>query len=102
MCVTLCILQDGSGHIDFREYVIGMSMISEPAGNEETVQLAFKLFDKQNKVLAQRLFQFPIANGFLSFFYCYGIPDFVQSYAGSTDCTSPIQICLLTISVSFT
>ena len=53
MCVTLCILQDGSGHIDFREYVIGMSMISEPAGNDETVQLAFKLFDKQNKVLAQ-------------------------------------------------
>ena len=63
MCVTLCILQDGSGHIDFREYVIGMSMISEPAGNDETVQLAFKMFDKQIKVLTQWLFQFPIANG---------------------------------------
>lgn len=44
------IFQDGSGHIDFREYVIGMSMISEPAGSDETVQLAFKLFDKDNKV----------------------------------------------------
>ena len=85
MCVTLCILQDGSGHIDFREYVIGMSMISEPAGNEETVQLAFKLFDKQNKVLAQWLFQLPIANGLLSFLYCCRIPDFVQAYAGSTN-----------------
>ncbi|XP_074646514.1 lysophosphatidylcholine acyltransferase 2-like [Tubulanus polymorphus] len=37
--------RDGSGSIDFREYVIGLSLISMPANTEETIQLAFKLFD---------------------------------------------------------
>ncbi|XP_012941031.1 lysophosphatidylcholine acyltransferase 2 isoform X3 [Aplysia californica] len=41
--------RDGSGTIDFREYVIGLSLISEPANNDETIQLAFQLFDTENK-----------------------------------------------------
>lgn len=46
----MCYLfQDGSGHIDFREYVIGMSLISEPSNDDETVRLGFKLFDRENK-----------------------------------------------------
>ncbi|KAF6039680.1 LPCAT2 [Bugula neritina] len=38
--------RDGSGNIDFREYVIGMSLISEPARADDSIRLAFKLFDK--------------------------------------------------------
>ncbi|XP_002131598.2 lysophosphatidylcholine acyltransferase 2 [Ciona intestinalis] len=34
-----------SGLIDFREYVIGLSLVSKPAVTSETVQLAFKVFD---------------------------------------------------------
>ncbi|KAL3859040.1 hypothetical protein ACJMK2_009278 [Sinanodonta woodiana] len=41
--------RDGSGTIDFREYVIGLSLISNPVNNEETIQLAFKLFDSEDK-----------------------------------------------------
>ncbi|XP_064639975.1 lysophosphatidylcholine acyltransferase 2-like isoform X2 [Lineus longissimus] len=37
--------RDGSGTIDFREYVIGLSLISMPANTDETLQLAFRLFD---------------------------------------------------------
>ncbi|XP_075433080.1 lysophosphatidylcholine acyltransferase 2 isoform X1 [Ascaphus truei] len=33
------------GTIDFREYVIGMSVLCNPANTEETIQMAFKLFD---------------------------------------------------------
>ena len=35
-----------SGYIDFREYVIGLSLVSQPAVTEDTVKLAFKVFDK--------------------------------------------------------
>ncbi|CAH1778543.1 unnamed protein product [Owenia fusiformis] len=41
--------RDRSGTIDFREYVIGLSLISQPANTDETLQLAFKLFDSNNK-----------------------------------------------------
>jgi lysophosphatidylcholine acyltransferase/lyso-PAF acetyltransferase len=41
--------RNGSGTIDFREYVIGLSLVSEPANNDETIQLAFQLFDTENK-----------------------------------------------------
>ncbi|XP_071959020.1 lysophosphatidylcholine acyltransferase 2-like isoform X2 [Antedon mediterranea] len=36
--------RDGSGKIDFREYVIGCSLVSKPAKTEETITMAFKLF----------------------------------------------------------
>ncbi|XP_033124679.1 lysophosphatidylcholine acyltransferase 2-like isoform X2 [Anneissia japonica] len=36
--------RDGSGNIDFREYVIGCSLVAKPASNEKTLTLAFKLF----------------------------------------------------------
>ncbi|XP_064610351.1 lysophosphatidylcholine acyltransferase 1-like [Liolophura sinensis] len=39
----------GSGYIDFREYVIGLSLVSGPAATEETIQLAFTLFDSDGK-----------------------------------------------------
>lgn len=41
--VTCCSFQDGSGTIDFREYVIGLHLITEPANNEETIQFAFQV-----------------------------------------------------------
>nr|CAB3263476.1 lysophosphatidylcholine acyltransferase 2-like [Phallusia mammillata] len=38
--------RNNSGYIDFREYVIGLSLVSQPAVTEKTVKLAFKVFDK--------------------------------------------------------
>ncbi|KAK2514920.1 hypothetical protein Q9233_014704 [Columba guinea] len=37
--------QNGDGTIDFREYVIGLSILCNPANTEETIRMAFKLFD---------------------------------------------------------
>ncbi|CAG5126640.1 unnamed protein product, partial [Candidula unifasciata] len=37
--------RDGSGTIDFREYVIGLSLLSSPVNNDDTLELAFELFD---------------------------------------------------------
>ncbi|XP_053473183.1 lysophosphatidylcholine acyltransferase 2 [Ictalurus furcatus] len=37
--------RDGDGTIDFREYVIGMTVLCRPANTEEVIQTAFKLFD---------------------------------------------------------
>ncbi|BFZ19725.1 hypothetical protein BsWGS_22764 [Bradybaena similaris] len=37
--------RDGSGTIDFREYVIGLSLLSSPVNNDDTLDLAFELFD---------------------------------------------------------
>ncbi|CAN2389540.1 lysophosphatidylcholine acyltransferase 2 [Pristimantis euphronides] len=33
------------GTIDFREYVIGIAILCHPANSEDTIQMAFKLFD---------------------------------------------------------
>ncbi|XP_061163188.1 lysophosphatidylcholine acyltransferase 2-like isoform X2 [Saccostrea echinata] len=41
--------RDGSGTIDFREYAIGLSLVSSPENTEETIQFAFQLFDEGNK-----------------------------------------------------
>ncbi|KAK2164584.1 hypothetical protein LSH36_61g01016 [Paralvinella palmiformis] len=41
--------RDGSGTIDFREYVIGLHLVAEPANTEETLQFAFEVFDGGNK-----------------------------------------------------
>jgi len=38
--------RNSCGKIDFREYVIGLSLVSQPAVTDDTVQLAFKIFDK--------------------------------------------------------
>lgn len=38
--------RNGNGFIDFREYVIGMSLVSQAAVTEKTVKLAFKVFDR--------------------------------------------------------
>uniref|UniRef100_A0A8C5X4H6 Lysophosphatidylcholine acyltransferase 2 n=1 Tax=Malurus cyaneus samueli TaxID=2593467 RepID=A0A8C5X4H6_9PASS len=37
--------RNGDGTIDFREYVIGLSVLCNPANTEETIRMAFKLFD---------------------------------------------------------
>ncbi|XP_049660974.1 lysophosphatidylcholine acyltransferase 2 isoform X1 [Accipiter gentilis] len=37
--------RNGDGTIDFREYVIGLSILCNPANTEETIRMAFKLFD---------------------------------------------------------
>ncbi|XP_015264260.1 PREDICTED: lysophosphatidylcholine acyltransferase 2 isoform X2 [Gekko japonicus] len=37
--------RNGDGTIDFREYVIGLSVLCNPANTEETIYMAFKLFD---------------------------------------------------------
>ena len=39
----------GSGEIDFREYVIGLSLVSQPANSDETLKRAFKLFDVRDE-----------------------------------------------------
>ncbi|KAJ7311862.1 hypothetical protein JRQ81_006177 [Phrynocephalus forsythii] len=37
--------RNGDGTIDFREYVIGLSVLCNPANTEQTIQMAFELFD---------------------------------------------------------
>ncbi|KAM3828577.1 lysophosphatidylcholine acyltransferase 2 isoform 2-T2 [Vipera latastei] len=37
--------RNGDGTIDFREYVIGLSILCNPANTEQTIQMAFQLFD---------------------------------------------------------
>ncbi|KAM6409227.1 lysophosphatidylcholine acyltransferase 2 [Rhynochetos jubatus] len=37
--------RNGDGTIDFREYVIGLSILCNPANTEETIRMAFQLFD---------------------------------------------------------
>ncbi|XP_061601919.1 lysophosphatidylcholine acyltransferase 2 [Cololabis saira] len=37
--------RNGDGTIDFREYVIGVTILCRPANTEDVLQLAFKLFD---------------------------------------------------------
>ncbi|KFR14632.1 Lysophosphatidylcholine acyltransferase 2 [Opisthocomus hoazin] len=37
--------RNGDGTIDFREYVIGLSILCNPANTEDTIRMAFKLFD---------------------------------------------------------
>ncbi|KAF4111050.1 lysophosphatidylcholine acyltransferase 2 [Onychostoma macrolepis] len=37
--------RNGDGTIDFREYVIGVTVLCRPANNEEVIQTVFKLFD---------------------------------------------------------
>ncbi|XP_052232850.1 lysophosphatidylcholine acyltransferase 2-like isoform X1 [Dreissena polymorpha] len=41
--------RDGSGTIDFREYVIGLSLVSTPANTDSTISLAFQLFDSSHR-----------------------------------------------------
>ncbi|KAL7978972.1 hypothetical protein Chor_001275 [Crotalus horridus] len=43
--IVLCFVQNGDGTIDFREYVIGLSVLCNPANTEQTIQMAFQLFD---------------------------------------------------------
>jgi len=40
--------RDGDGTIDFREYVIGVTVLCRPANSEEVIQTAFQLFDTDN------------------------------------------------------
>uniref|UniRef100_A0A8C5K1Q3 Lysophosphatidylcholine acyltransferase 2 n=1 Tax=Jaculus jaculus TaxID=51337 RepID=A0A8C5K1Q3_JACJA len=37
--------RNNDGRIDFREYVIGLAVLCNPANTEEIIQVAFKLFD---------------------------------------------------------
>lgn len=41
--------RNGSGGIDFREYVIGLSLVSQPANSDETLKRAFQIFDQRNE-----------------------------------------------------
>ncbi|CAC5357373.1 LPCAT1_2 [Mytilus coruscus] len=41
--------RNGSETIDFREYIIGLSLISQPVNNDDTLKLAFQLFDNGDK-----------------------------------------------------
>ncbi|XP_027038685.1 lysophosphatidylcholine acyltransferase 2-like [Pocillopora damicornis] len=37
--------RDDSGFINFREYLIGLALVSQPANSEEAMKLAFQVFD---------------------------------------------------------
>ena len=39
----LSFFQDDSGYINFREYLIGLALVSQPANSEEAMQLAFQV-----------------------------------------------------------
>ena len=43
MKVCFSCIQDGSGKIDFREYVIGCALVTQPANTEDTIRMAFKV-----------------------------------------------------------
>lgn len=46
--------RNGSGFIDFREYIIGLSLLAIPAVTENTVKLAFKVFDQNDDGLISK------------------------------------------------
>ncbi|XP_041375840.1 lysophosphatidylcholine acyltransferase 2-like isoform X1 [Gigantopelta aegis] len=56
--------RDGSGSIDFREYVIGLSLVSNPANTENTLKMAFKLFQKENDYISEEDFNTVLHNAF--------------------------------------
>ncbi|XP_031567229.1 lysophosphatidylcholine acyltransferase 2-like [Actinia tenebrosa] len=37
--------RDESGDIDFREYLIGMALVAKPASSDDSIKLAFEVFD---------------------------------------------------------
>ncbi|XP_072169325.1 lysophosphatidylcholine acyltransferase 2-like [Diadema setosum] len=50
--------RDGSGKIDFREYVIGCALVSQPANTDDTIQMAFKMFGGDKEYITREdLFQ---------------------------------------------
>ncbi|XP_066183953.1 lysophosphatidylcholine acyltransferase 2 isoform X2 [Sylvia atricapilla] len=49
--------RNGDGTIDFREYVIGLSILCNPANTEETIRMAFKFQHKTTGSAGRNLFQ---------------------------------------------
>ncbi|CAL8360142.1 unnamed protein product [Gadus morhua 'NCC'] len=47
--------RDGDGTIDFREYVIGVTILCRPANTEDVLRMAFKLFDTDEDQRITRL-----------------------------------------------
>jgi len=41
--------KDNDGFIDFKEFLIGLCLLSQPVNTEDTIKLAFKIFDKDKK-----------------------------------------------------
>jgi lysophosphatidylcholine acyltransferase / lyso-PAF acetyltransferase len=41
--------RDNNGSIDFREFLIGLSLLSQPANTEDTLRMAFNMFDLDGK-----------------------------------------------------
>ena len=39
----VCLFQNKDGTIDFREYVIGVTVLCQPVNTEETIQMAFQV-----------------------------------------------------------
>jgi hypothetical protein len=44
--ILLFNFQGSDGQIDFREFLIGLSLLSQPANNEETLKIAFTVIKK--------------------------------------------------------
>ena len=44
--LDLFLLKDSDGTIDFREFLIGLSLLTKPANADDQLQIAFSLFDK--------------------------------------------------------
>uniref|UniRef100_A0A8C9V1L2 Lysophosphatidylcholine acyltransferase 2 n=1 Tax=Scleropages formosus TaxID=113540 RepID=A0A8C9V1L2_SCLFO len=79
--------RNGDGTIDFREYVIGVTVLCQPANTEDTIQMAFKLFDLDNDgSITQDEFSSLIRSAL-------GLPDLDVSHLFSeidTDCSGHI------------
>ena len=95
---------DGSGEIDFKEFVEGMSKFSSKAEKEEKLRFAFRIYDIDNDgyISNGELYQVILAWTFIQTF----ITDFIpgpeddgwlqpEEHAASASCGQDYEVCRL-------
>ena len=95
---------DGSGEIDFKEFVEGMSKFSSKAEKEEKLRFAFRIYDIDNDgyISNGELYQVILAWTFIQTF----ITDFIQGpeddgwlkpeeHAAAASCGQDDEVCRL-------